>query len=138
MSDEGLIQIGEFEVDPSTIPPPPSLPQGQEILFEVAEAKREEKTKTLDDGSERRSVWVSARASAVDIEGHPSVFLTLWLNERFLGPVHRSFAHFLQFMGLPYTTRAADLQGVRFYAFAAPDKKREDGQPAITKITKRA
>ena len=44
-TNEGSVFIGEFEVDPSTIPLPPSVPLGRELLWEVAAAARQESNK---------------------------------------------------------------------------------------------
>jgi hypothetical protein len=113
-----MVFVGEFEVDPESIPEAPDLPEKQSIVLEVATAERKEK---IDDNG-RKSVRISARFVSVDLLGAPSAFATLWVTEQYRGKPHRSFAQFLRTTGLPYTTQASDLKGLRVVGQVARNK----------------
>lgn len=133
MSDD-FAHVGIFEVDPDLIPEPPRVPLGVPLIFEIAKAERKEVTKTDGDGGPRRTVFVSLQARAVDVEGTPSLFPTLFVTERFEGPAHKSWKHFLRLNKLPYTTIPEnDLAGFRFRG-VAKKSNRDDGAPELGSV----
>src|SRR5689334_1841160 len=113
MSEEN-VQVGEFEIDPESIPEAPETPLGEAVVFEVASAERKE---TINEG--KKSVRISLRAFVPELPGSQSVFATLWVTEQYKGKPHKSFAQFLKAVKLPYTTSAADLKGFRFVGKAS-------------------
>lgn len=116
---ETATRIGEFEVDPNSIPEQPKFPLGQDVQFEIKKAERKEK---IDEETGAKNVRISVQVAAVDYPGSPLAFGTLWVTERFRGKPHRSYVGFLQKLELPYTTGVNDLAGVRFVGQASERK----------------
>ena len=114
--------IGEFEIDPETVPEAQEFPDKQDIILEVASAERKE---TVDESTGRKSVRISARFTSPNVLGS-SAFATLWVTEQFRGKSHKSFAQFLRTLGLPYTTQASDLKGLRVVGQVAQNKGNSD------------
>ena len=131
---EGTIVVGDFEVDPDLIPDPPKVPLGTPLVFEVVKAERKESNKELEGGGTRRTVYINLQVKATDVEGTPSLFPTLFVTEKFKGPAHKSWKHFLEINRLPYTTRAeSDLVGFRFKGIARKSK-RDDEAPELASV----
>ena len=114
--------VGEFEVDPESIPEAQDIPERTSVVLEIATAERKE---TVNEEG-RKSVRISLRAVSPDLVGSNSAFATLWVTEQFRGKPHKSFAGFLRVLGLPYTTQASDLKGLRFVGQVAKDPKNQD------------
>jgi len=131
MSEE--VKIGEFSVDPESIPEAQDLPEKSSIVLEVATAERKE---TVNEEG-RKSVRISLRVISPDLVGSNSAFATLWVTEQFRGKPHKSFAQFLRVLGLPYTTQASDLKGLRFVGQVAKDPKNADFTQ-VTEVSARA
>lgn len=119
--DNENVQVGEFDIDPESIPDQPEVPLGQEIVFEVVSAERKE---TLNEG--KKSVRISLRVTAADLPGSQSAFATLWVTEQYKGKPHKSYANFLKTVHLPFTTSTQDLKGFRFVGKAGKNSKNPD------------
>lgn len=109
--------LGEFDIDPTTIPEPPSLPQNQDIVLEVASADVVE-----HEGEYGKSTRVKIRVTAPDLLGASGAFGTLWVTEKFKGKAHKSLTRFYETLNIPYTTRTAELVGLRFVGQVSEDK----------------
>lgn len=120
MSEE--LFIGEFSVDPESIPEAPQIPEGTNVLLEIVKAERKEKQG--EDG--RTSVRIAIQAKAPDYPGSGLAFATLWVTEQFRGKPHRSYAQFLVKTGTPLNTTAGALAGVRFVGKVKPNAKNPD------------
>lgn len=120
--EEENVSIGEFEVDPESIPDAPETPLATDTVFEVATAERKESV--TPEG--RKSVRISLRAFVPELPGSQSVFATLWVTEQYKGKAHKSYAQFLKTVKLPYTTSAADLKGFRFVGKASKNSRNPD------------
>lgn len=115
-------QIGEFDVDPESIPEQPKIPENTDVTLEVAHAERVEV-----NNEKGRSVRAKIRVSAPDYPGASNAFATLWVTEKYRGDPHRSYAQFLIKTKLPFTTQIEqDLKGFRFVGQVRPNAKNPD------------
>ena len=114
--------IGEFEVDPESIPEAKDIPERTSVVLEIVTSERKE---TVNEAG-RKSIRIILRAVSPDLVGSNSAFATLWVTEQFRGKPHKSFAGFLKTLGLPYTTPSSDLVGLRFVGQVAKDPKNQD------------
>ena len=117
-----MSQVGEFEFDPELIPDAPELPLDTPITLEVLAAVRKETV--TEDG--RKSIRVAVKAGSPETPGTQPVFPSLWITEQYRGKAHKSFANFLKTLGLPYTTQAQDIVGVRFIGKVRKQAKNPD------------
>ena len=114
--------IGEFEVDPESIPEAKDIPERTSVVLEIVTSERKE---TVSEEG-KKSIRICLRVVSPDLVGSNSAFATLWVTEQFRGKPHKSFAGFLRVLGLPYTTQASDLIGLRFEGQVAKDPKNQD------------
>ena len=116
------VLIGEFSIDPETIPEQDKLSENIDLTLEVVKAERKEKI----DEEGRKSVRISLQVACTDVANSPLAFATLWITEKFKGAAHRSFATFLKTLDLPYTTTVDSLKGTRFTGQVRANKQNPD------------
>lgn len=115
--------IGEFEVDPSAIQETPLAPKGENVRLNIVKAERKI--------SKENTPYINLQITAVDYPGN-TFFNVYSMSAKALGSRKSSFSwkRFLDKLGLPYTTTAAEIQGLTFVGqlkHTGPDDEKEIG-----------
>lgn len=125
------IRFGEFEIDPDTIPSPPQVTTGVEMVFEVETATRKEVVKE-ETG---RTVYVEVSLRPVE-QPEALLYNTWFVTEKYAGTTVKSWKNFLLAVGLdPRTAKAQDIVRLRFKGIAGKNRRDpSDDRPVLVKV----
>jgi|SRR3990167_1878136 len=124
-----MIQFGEYEIDPDSIPSPPQVALGIPMVFQVETAVRKEVVK------EETGKTVYIEATLRPVEQPDALLYNSWfVTERYAGTTAKSWKNFLVTVGLdPKTTRAQDIVRLRFKGVAGKSRK-DDERAELKKV----
>lgn len=126
-------QIGEFEVDPSTVTEAPLPPKGENVVVLVEKAERK-------IGQESGSPFISLQLALPDFPGGKIFHSYFPASAKALAARSSaiSWKKFLDKLGLPYTTQAKDLENLRFIAQLRHKGQGDEAEAVIDKVVGKA